>query len=335
MDKNGLFQDFYVNESSSDIINVGGCGVSRSGVCFKQFTPLDESFHSGYVELRRELTSLMVKQTLRYGIDCKFHNDKNILFHNTWSSGYYHWLIEAVPRLLSQRRTWAGSRILIPEKIPNNWFESWLMNISGGNLIKMHRGLTFLSNVSFARNPKTILEFSNPDLQETSDYFMHYLGISKASGKKSLFYISRRRAGHRRISNEPELIASLESIGFIAVEMEDLDFPSQVKLFSDADIIVSPHGAALSNAIFMNKNSTIIEIFPQPNSSLTYGTRRKTYLLNSCYRAIAHCLHIKHIAVLGNYDAVSTPTEVVKKYGTLHGNIYVDPSAVISAVRSL
>ncbi|EFJ09207.1 hypothetical protein SELMODRAFT_130433 [Selaginella moellendorffii] len=42
-----------------------------------------------------------------------------------------------------------------------------------------------------------------------------------------------------------------------------LDFCSQVKLMSTTDILVSVHGAQLTNMIFMNPGSRILEAFPQ------------------------------------------------------------------------
>jgi capsular polysaccharide biosynthesis protein len=41
----------------------------------------------------------------------------------------------------------------------------------------------------------------------------------------------------------------------------------QIKLFSAADIIISPHGAAMAFILFCNKNATIIELMiPRPLS---------------------------------------------------------------------
>lgn len=45
--------------------------------------------------------------------------------------------------------------------------------------------------------------------------------------------------------------------------MENLPLFYQYYLFSNAKIIIAQHGAALSNVIFMKKNSHVIEIISQ------------------------------------------------------------------------
>ncbi|PSS26189.1 Protein O-linked-mannose beta-1,4-N-acetylglucosaminyltransferase [Actinidia chinensis var. chinensis] len=44
---------------------------------------------------------------------------------------------------------------------------------------------------------------------------------------------------------------------------DNLTFCEQVKLMSLTDIVVSPHGAQLTNLIFMDKNSSVMEFFPK------------------------------------------------------------------------
>ncbi len=58
-------------------------------------------------------------------------------------------------------------------------------------------------------------------------------------------------------------------MGFISYVLEDLDFPTQVKIFSQAKIIVAPHGAGFANMIFSN-NPIIIELFGQKPSYFFY-----------------------------------------------------------------
>lgn len=47
------------------------------------------------------------------------------------------------------------------------------------------------------------------------------------------------------------------------VQSEDLSFCDQVKLMTNTDILASPHGAQLTNMLFMDRNSSIMEFFPK------------------------------------------------------------------------
>ncbi|KAL9255250.1 hypothetical protein AKJ16_DCAP02486 [Drosera capensis] len=46
-------------------------------------------------------------------------------------------------------------------------------------------------------------------------------------------------------------------------QSEDLSFCQQVKVLTHTDILASPHGAQMTNMIFMDRNSTVMEFFPK------------------------------------------------------------------------
>lgn len=73
-------------------------------------------------------------------------------------------------------------------------------------------------------------------------------------------FISRKKASKRRIVNEDELSEVFSPMGFIFYNLEDMNFADQVRLFSQAKVIVAPHGAGLTNMLF-SKEATIIELF--------------------------------------------------------------------------
>ena len=75
-------------------------------------------------------------------------------------------------------------------------------------------------------------------------------------------YISRDKTTMRRVRNEPELVTFLERHGFAKVHLEDLDVLEQILLFEQAEFIVSPHGAGLTNILFCRPGTKLLEIFP-------------------------------------------------------------------------
>ncbi|KAJ4833929.1 hypothetical protein Tsubulata_038714 [Turnera subulata] len=47
------------------------------------------------------------------------------------------------------------------------------------------------------------------------------------------------------------------------VQSEDLSFCDQVREMTYTDVVASPHGAQLTNMLFMNRNSSVMEFFPK------------------------------------------------------------------------
>jgi hypothetical protein len=82
-------------------------------------------------------------------------------------------------------------------------------------------------------------------------------------------FISRGKASRRRLVNEAEVWRLLQHAGFERVCMEDLDFDGQVRLMRETAVLVSPHGAGLTNMLFCAPGAQIVECadlsFPNPN----------------------------------------------------------------------
>ena len=54
------------------------------------------------------------------------------------------------------------------------------------------------------------------------------------------------------------------------VALEDLEFRDQVALFRDAETVVAPHGGGLTNLVFCDPGTKVIELFPAANIDLYY-----------------------------------------------------------------
>jgi capsular polysaccharide biosynthesis protein len=73
-------------------------------------------------------------------------------------------------------------------------------------------------------------------------------------------YIDRRGAASRRLVNEDDLVQALGRLGFAAVKLEALSVDEQIALFSNADIVVGPHGAGLCNIVFAKPGCRLVEL---------------------------------------------------------------------------
>ncbi|MEN9221649.1 MAG: glycosyltransferase 61 family protein, partial [Thermostichus sp. BF3_bins_97] len=82
-------------------------------------------------------------------------------------------------------------------------------------------------------------------------------------------YISRSKARWRRVVNEAAVLACLQPLGFVPVQMETLSLPEQIALMQGAEAVIGIHGAGLTNIAFCQPQTTVIEIFPS-NAVLPY-----------------------------------------------------------------
>jgi capsular polysaccharide biosynthesis protein len=97
--------------------------------------------------------------------------------------------------------------------------------------------------------------------------------LAPASEASRRLYVSRADAPSRRVENEGEVRTMLEQHGFEVVEGSGMPFAEQMRVFSEADVILGAHGAGLVNS-FAARDATIIEIM-EPG------------YLNGCYYALA------------------------------------------------
>ncbi len=75
-------------------------------------------------------------------------------------------------------------------------------------------------------------------------------------------YVTRGdRPGNRIVINEPEVVAALGELGFRVVDPGRMTVAEQITTFAEADWIVAPHGAALTNLAFASSGASVVELF--------------------------------------------------------------------------
>lgn len=86
------------------------------------------------------------------------------------------------------------------------------------------------------------------------------------------FYLTRRRASFRRVLNENAFHGLLAANGFEVVDPASLSVKEQAALFAGAALIVSPHSSAMTNLIFCNPGTVVLEIFPADYFDVSFWT---------------------------------------------------------------
>jgi capsular polysaccharide biosynthesis protein len=107
-------------------------------------------------------------------------------------------------------------------------------------------------------------------------------------------YISRENAASRNVVNQDELMKRLEFLNFESVVLESLTISEQAVLMASASVVLAPHGAGLSNIVFCQPGTKVIELFAP------------TYV-PPCYRIISNICGLEHYYLIG--ELVEDKTE--------------------------
>jgi hypothetical protein len=84
-------------------------------------------------------------------------------------------------------------------------------------------------------------------------------------------YVTRGREAHNRIvRNEEEVVALLADRGFEVVDPGSHSVAEQIRMFGEAELIVSPHGAALTNLLFASPGASVVELFAPDYVDVSY-----------------------------------------------------------------
>ncbi|NJO77640.1 MAG: glycosyltransferase family 61 protein [Cyanobacteria bacterium RM1_2_2] len=85
---------------------------------------------------------------------------------------------------------------------------------------------------------------------------------TNAAIQRHRIYVQRGDVKRRKVINESQVIEHLSAYDFIPVRMDNKTLLEQVQIFSQAEMIVAPHGAALTNLLFVQPEVKVIELMP-------------------------------------------------------------------------
>ena len=192
--------------------------------------------------------------------------DQGVLLVNAWSQSYFHWFVEILPRILFLQNQIQSNCHLIVENNPKKWQKRSLelLGFSKQQVLCYSQPL-FVEKMWIP--PHVHQRVANigifvPLMLQTLREQMICSSFAKncSQNLSPKVYISRSKANGRRIANEDELVQSLADRGFAMYCLEDMSLDEQIALFSQAKLIVAPHGAGLTNMLWA-RNATILELF--------------------------------------------------------------------------
>lgn len=196
------------------------------------------------------------------------------------SNNYFHWVAEVIPRLLEAKEKIEKYPIILPAKFRDLSFVSDSLNYIGLKFTYLEKfSLYKLKHLFFVSHFSITGNYHDEIIQKTRKVLR---STDKPASSNQRVYISRARAERRKIANEEELEAILKSHDFKIIYCEQLSFCEQATIFSGAKILISIHGAGLTNMMFMENDNKVLEI------------RYKNDFHNNCYFSLASALNLRY-----------------------------------------
>lgn len=176
---------------------------------------------------------------------------------------FYHWMLETIPRFgLVAECGVPIDKYMVASELP---FQRQCLEVLGitpdkvidprpNQLLQVHD----LIAPSIAGLHGLPTEYSVCFLRKM---FADHLSTATPSRH---IYISRADGPTRRVVNEPDLIAEIGELGFEIVRLSEIPLVDQARIFSEARIVLGPHGAGMTHVSFMQPHSRgLIEFMPQ------------------------------------------------------------------------
>jgi capsular polysaccharide biosynthesis protein len=186
---------------------------------------------------------------------------------NRWSPGnYFHWLGDVLPRVYLAREQVEGAVVVLPATHRVPFVESSLGPFRPARTAYFEPGRTaFFREVAVPGHVALTGNYHEPTMRELAGFLWESLGARPTGGR--LVYVTRRRAQHRFVLNEDDVITVVRRHGFEVVENEGLSFEGQVALYAGASAYVGIMGANLANVLFMPPRSALLELRRRDDAS--------------------------------------------------------------------
>jgi len=229
------------------------------------------------------------------------------------ASNYFHWITEFLPQIIDfldfSKAT--GQPIdywyFDVEPLPFQTQSLEALGIAREQCIS-NRDIPHLqADRILAFNFSGIIEFYRHSLQSLRDRFLPRQELINHSGQSKDFpkRLYLKRSHTRRVLNENELYPILKEWNFELVP-EGLSFTDQITLFSNAQTILGPHGAALTNMVWCQDKTKVLEFFAPSYT-------------NHCYWRLSSQLDFSYHYLIG--DAIprssNSPTSKIGFYHDL------------------
>jgi capsular polysaccharide biosynthesis protein len=255
--------------------------ITKDGVLFNQYKLVSKSVYSKQIYNKLGFSYRVKHLLLQRPIDLK--NVNSALCFDSWYYGYFHWMTECMPRYFMALIDLSHDIYFVPPLLEGYHFESLIaLGFQTDELYRITKTVK-AENLMLYERLAPSGNYNESVIRKMSSKIKSQLKINDQYPKR-MIYVSREKASRRKVINEDQIITILKHYGFEIICFEDYSFSEQVKLMAETKILISIHGAGLTNMMFMKPNTHVVEIRKEmDNSNLCYYSLANACLINYYY----------------------------------------------------
>lgn len=202
-----------------------------------------------------------------------FEDDNTYLvIHHPWYN-YYHWICESIFRLWLVRKNLSKVTLLLPEYYKTaDFIQSSLEPFNIKDIYYIPNGKSLLvSNLCLPQIKPICDSYNRLHINQVRQFYTNYIREKRIiTSPIERLYISRKLAPRRKVINEDEIHQIIVKYGFTVFYPENHSFFDQVSIFSNVKFVVGTHGSGLTNTLFMDKNTSILELHKNKTHELNH-----------------------------------------------------------------
>ena len=230
--------------------------------------------------------------------------EKKFVLGSSPADNYYSNLFYFLPRIFLTKEKKVN---LIVHRNLSNKFRNFIRAICSFRKIDIN--FTYLDDGFYKFNNSFIPQFL--DLDNSTKILKLFLNeiINKVKLKSygTKIYVRRENVNYRKILNEADLIEKLKKNGFQIINPNHFEIFEQIKIFSEAELIISPHGSNLSNLVFCKKNTRVYEIAPNANKPYEIA-------LSNRYKQLAYISGLKYYKIKADSVDTDKHSDLINRY---------------------
>jgi len=230
------------------------------------------------------------------------------------AGNYYHWLIDALPRLIALRDSGkfrASDYVAVPRSSLPAIHESLaLLGIDRDRIVSFGRWtqvqadqVLVASATSHLIGPtSTTVSGLRRSFRDSGDHLSvgktwtsvptseeKSIVATHSPGAKSGRRLLIIRRSTRAFQRSDAVVAALKPFGFEPVCLDGMRFTDQIVLFSSARAVVGVHGAGLANIVWCSPGTRLLECYP-------------SNYLNPCFRSLSAASGMLHSFIVSKVD---------------------------------
>ncbi|WP_457125946.1 glycosyltransferase family 61 protein [Mucilaginibacter sp. HD30] len=277
--------DVRIIELKNCVVNYMGFAYEQGKFMLNKFSLLDEKRYKKDLTYKHYVKRVMFKRKRSLG------EGRYLLAFDEWSNSHYHWFCDVIPRLFSMRELVKDYILLLPDS-------KYIREIGLATLAFFDlnpAGIEFIQEGELVRAKQLsiithtcLTGYTNDKVMREMQGFI--LAKQKIATVQHKIYVSRDKARYRKVLNEEAVLEVVKTHGYEIAHFEDLSWVEQISTMASAKSMVSMHGAGLTNALFMNRGSAVLEF------------RRDRIYHNQCYWHLCAAMNLDYYYLFGQPD---------------------------------